>query len=250
MLELSAILVIAATFLLAGAVKGVVGLGLPTISLALLTVAFDLNTAMVLLLAPSLVTNIWQAIVGGGLSLVWARTWPFLIAATLSVWLGTVVAARVPTQALVALLGGLLVVYAVLGLTRAPVKISRHLERWFGPLCGIANGVFTGMTGSFVVPGAMYLQAIGLSRDLLVQAMGVLFTLSTLALAVALQRNAILTIELSFISMAAVIPAALGMIAGQRLRKKFSDKNFRRIFFFAISVLGAYVLFVALLPAD
>jgi uncharacterized membrane protein YfcA len=138
----------------------------------------------------------------------------------------------------------------VLGLTRAPVKISRRLERWLGPLCGVANGVFTGMTGSFVVPGVMYLQAIGLSRDLLVQAMGVLFTLSTLALAVALQRNAILTVELSFISTAAVIPAALGMIAGQRLRKKLADKNFRRSFFFAIFVLGAYVLFAALLPAD
>ncbi len=43
-------LVILATFLLAGLVKGVIGLGLPTVSLAILTVALDLPSAMVLLL--------------------------------------------------------------------------------------------------------------------------------------------------------------------------------------------------------
>ena len=77
MLELSTIAVVVATFLLAGAVKGVVGLGLPTISLALLTVAFDLTTAMVLLLVPSFVTNLWQAVSGGKLRAVCLRTWPF-----------------------------------------------------------------------------------------------------------------------------------------------------------------------------
>ena len=54
-------LVILTTFLLAGLVKGVIGLGLPTVSLAILTVALDLPSAMVLLLVPSfqyfLITN-------------------------------------------------------------------------------------------------------------------------------------------------------------------------------------------------
>ena len=46
-----AIAVIAGTFLFAGAVKGVIGLGLPTVSLGLLTAALDLRTAMALLIA-------------------------------------------------------------------------------------------------------------------------------------------------------------------------------------------------------
>ena len=40
---------IASSFLLAGFVKGIVGLGLPTISLALLTALLDLPTAMAVL---------------------------------------------------------------------------------------------------------------------------------------------------------------------------------------------------------
>jgi len=62
------------------------------------------------------------------------------------------------------------------------------------------NGILTGMTGSFVIPGVMFLQAIGLPRDTLIQAMGMLFTASTLALAIALQGNRLLTVELGSLS--------------------------------------------------
>jgi uncharacterized membrane protein YfcA len=247
MLELSTIAVVVATFLLAGAVKGVVGLGLPTISLALLTVAFDLTTAMVLLLVPSFVTNLWQAVSGGKLRAVCLRTWPFLVAATLSVWLGASIAAHVPSDKLVALLGVLLVFYAGISLVHAPFKVTPVLENWIAPLGGLANGIFTGMTGSFVVPGVMYLQAIGLSRDVLVQAMGVLFTLSTIALAFNLQRNALLTTELSLVSTAAVVPAGFGLFVGQRLRRKLSEDRFRQVFFVAILMLGAYITFTAMI---
>ena len=65
--------VVALTFLLAGLVKGVIGLGLPTISLALLTAALGLPQAMALLLVPSFVTNLWQAVAGGkGRAAAWA----------------------------------------------------------------------------------------------------------------------------------------------------------------------------------
>ena len=65
MFEPSTVIVILGTFLFAGMVKGIIGLGLPTISLALLTIATSLPTSMALLLVPSLVTNVWQAAVGG-----------------------------------------------------------------------------------------------------------------------------------------------------------------------------------------
>ena len=57
--------VISATFIIAGGVKGVIGLRLPTVSLGLLTATFDVPTAIVLLIAPSLVTNLYQATAGG-----------------------------------------------------------------------------------------------------------------------------------------------------------------------------------------
>lgn len=220
-------------------------MGLPTVSLVLLTVAIDLPSAMALLLMPSFVTNVWQAVVGGHLAFIIARQWPFLIAATLSVWIGAMVFSRVDTSLMSALLGLLVVTYAISNLAGIKLRIERDQKNIAGPLPGVLfgtiNGVFTGMTGSFVVPGVMYLQAIGLSRDVLIQAMGVLFTVSTVALALALQRNQILNSQLGLLSLLAVMPAIVGMIAGQRLRQHLSESQFKSVFFISLLVLGVSV---------
>jgi uncharacterized membrane protein YfcA len=236
------LLAVAGTFLLAGAVKGVIGLGLPTVSLALLTVATDLTSAMALLLIPSFVTNLWQAVVGGNGRVILRRIWPFLAMATVTVWLGATALTRVDLALLSALLGVLLVVYATLNLAGYRLAISTRQEVWVGPLVGTVNGILTGMTGSFVMPGVLFLQAIGLSRDMLIQAMGVLFTVSTLALAVALGGNGLLTAELGTISAAALLPAIVGMVVGQRIRQRLSEQLFRRVFFIALLILGAYII--------
>lgn len=237
---------IIATFTLAGAVKGVIGLGLPTVSLAILTVVLDLPTAMALLLVPSFVTNLWQASVGGNGGQVVKRVWPFLLLATVTVGLGASALTRVELHFLSALLGGLLIAYAGINLLGLRWSLSKRHESWMGPLLGVMNGVFTGMTGSFVVPGVMYLQAIGLPRDVLIQAMGMLFSLSTLALAVALQGHHLLSTEHGLLSLMALLPAMAGMLLGQRIRKKLSEQVFRRVFFISIFVLGCYIVAHAL----
>ncbi len=242
MFDTLTLLVIVGTFLIAGTVKGVIGLGLPTISLALLTVAIDLPHAMALLLVPSFVTNLWQAVAGGSGRAILRRIWPFLLMATVTVWLGTTALTRVDLSLLSALLGALLVVYSTINLAGLRFTITLPQEVWVGPLVGSANGILTGMTGSFVVPGVMFLQAIGLSRDMLIQAMGMLFTVSTLALAVALQGNDLLTIELGKLSAAALLPAIVGMVLGQRIRRSLSEQLFRRVFFISLLILGAYII--------
>jgi uncharacterized membrane protein YfcA len=239
---IATIAIVAATFLLAGAVKGVIGLGLPTVSLAFLTVALGLPEAMALLIVPSLVTNVWQAVVGGHGAAVLRRVWPFLLTAGATVWLGAGALTRVDLGWLSALLGLLLIVYAGLGLAGRHFTISPRVERWAGPLAGAVNGVLTGMTGSFVVPGVMFLQALGLPRDGLIQAMGMLFTVSTLALGAALGGNGLLTAELGTLSAAALPPAIIGMVLGRRIRKRLPERRFRRVFFVSLLILGGYII--------
>lgn len=230
------------TFLLAGTVKGIIGLGLPTVSLGLLTAALDLPTAMALLLVPSFVTNLWQALVGGNGVEILRRIWPFLLMASVTVWIGASALTRVDLALLSALLGALLVAYSVISLGGIKLAISPHQEIWAGPLIGTANGVLTGMTGSFVVPGVMFLQAIGLPRDRLIQAMGMLFTASTVALALALKGNSLLTSEQVWLSTIALLPALVGMMLGQSVRRRLSESAFRRVFFIALLLLGAYII--------
>ena len=234
--------VISATFIIAGGVKGVIGLGLPTVSLGLLTATLDLPTAMALLIAPSLVTNLYQATAGGHARVILWRIWPFLLIATATVWLGAIALTRVDLDVLSALLGLLLVAYGGLSLAGVRLRIPARSEGWMGLVFGTANGILTGMTGSFAVPGVMYLQGIGLSRDILVQSMGMLFTASTVALAFALGTNALLSTELVIASLLAIVPSLIGMWAGQNLRRRLSETQFRGALSIGIVLLGIYIL--------
>jgi uncharacterized membrane protein YfcA len=246
-MDLTTFFVVSGAFFIAGSVKGVIGLGLPTVSLGLLTVALDLRTAMALLLVPSFVTNLWQSLAGGNAKVILHRLWPFLVMATATVWIGVAALTRLNASLLTALLGAQLVAYSLASLCGMRLAIPARHERWAGPLVGSANGVLTGMTGSSVVPGVMFLQAIGLPRDVLVQAMGILFAGSALALAAALQRANFLTVEHGILSSAAVLPAIAGMMAGQWIRKGLSEQRFRTVFFVALLALGAYLIGNALL---
>lgn len=248
MLDFVSFTIVFVTFVVSGLVKGVIGMGLPTVSLAILTVAIDLPTAMVLLLAPSLFTNVWQAFRGGHLRQLCAEFWPFLLPATLTVWLGVNLGQSLDVRWLSALLGMLLIGYAGYGLFAAQLRprpgISRSniVSKALSVLTGTTNGLLTGLTGSFVVPGVMYLQSRHLSRDRLIQAMGILFTLSTLALGVALASEQRINLPAAWISMAAIVPAILGMVLGQRLRQELSEKVFRRLFFHSLLLMGTYII--------
>ena len=238
---------VASTFLLAGAVKGVIGFGLPTVALALLAATIGLTEAIALMLVPSLVTNLWQAVAGGHGRDVLSRIWPYLLPAALTVWFGALVLTRVDVVYLSALFGLLLIAYAGFGLGRPHLSIAPGREIWLAPLLGAVNGVITGMTGTFVVPGVMYLQALGLGRDALVQAMGMLFFTLTAALAIALQTSSLITVKLGFLSAIAVGPALIGMVLGAALRRHIPEDLFRRIFFLSLLGLGAYILLRALI---
>ena len=103
------------------------------------------------------------------------------------------------------------------------------------------------MTGACMFPGVMYLQAIGLPRDMLVQAMGMLFSLSTLALAIALGAGGMLDMRMGGASALAVVPALAGVLAGQSIRHRLPEATFQRVFFATLLALGLYTLASALL---
>lgn len=242
MFEPAALLAVTATFVLAGAVKGVIGLGLPTVALGLLTALIGLEPAMALMLAPSLATNLWQAATGGHGRAIAARLWPFLAAATATVWAGAALAEGIDVAWLSALLGVSVAAYAALGLGGVRFAAARRGGHLTGAAIGCANGVLTGLTGSFVIPGVPYLQALGLPRDMLVQAMGVLFTLSTAALGLALAGRGLIGAELGLASALAILPALAGMVLGRRLRSRLSEAAFRRAFFLGLLALGLYIV--------
>ncbi|MBP0445167.1 sulfite exporter TauE/SafE family protein [Roseomonas sp. SSH11] len=234
---------IAAVFTLAGFVKGVIGLGLPTVAMGVLGSLMAPAAAAALLVFPSVVTNIWQMAGGPGLPALLRRLWPMLAGVCLGSWAGAGLLTGDNTRAAMAGLGAALLAYAAIGLLpwKLPRIPPRH-EGWAGPLTGAATGLVTGATGVFVIPAVPYLGALGLTRDELVQALGLSFTVSTLALAVALGGAGVFNADLAWGSLVALIPALVGMWLGTALRRRVSPEAFRRWFFLGLLVLGVQLV--------
>jgi hypothetical protein len=240
-IQLIPIIVTTLTFLLAGFVKGVIGLGLPTVSMGLLTLVMAPAKAAALLIAPSFVTNVWQLAAGPSFQRLARRLWPMLAGVALGTLAGTGLLTGSHAGQAAVTLGLLLMVYAVLGLTSVRFSVAPAVEWWLGPLIGVLTGLATAATGVFAIPAVPYLGALNLDKEDMIQALGLSFTVSTIALAAALMGADAFDLGDIGASTAALAPALLGMAAGGALRGRFSERTFRRMFFGGLLLLGAHL---------
>ncbi len=243
----STLAAIAGAFLLAGFVKGVIGLGLPTVSIGLLGLLMTPAQAAAVLVVPSLVTNIWQAAVGGGLLALARRLWPLLAGICIGTTLGVVVLPHDDNGRATVWLGLALAVYAALGLVKVEFFVPRHAETWLGLLMGAATGAITVATGIFVMPGTPYIQSMEFDRDKLVQALGLSFTVSTMTLAAALAYRGQVQTSLAWPSIVALAAALARMGLGQLTRGKIKAETFRLCFFVGLMLLGLHLALRGLL---
>ncbi len=229
------------TFFLAGFIKGVVGFGLPVVVLAMLVPTLGLKTAIALVVVPAVVTNIWQAIVGGNFREIVRRIWPMLALGCVFVWIGVGFLAGADGRLAAGLLGVLLSVYAAYSLTQAQLQPPRRWEVWLTPLVGALSGFAFGYTGSLMIPGVIYLQALGFKRDMLVQSLGIFFLVMSSVLGLSLSHHDLMPTDTALLSVTALIPMGLGMLIGQRYRHRISEELFRKLFFWALLVAGVYM---------
>jgi uncharacterized protein len=236
---------VALIFILAGFVKGVIGLGLPTVGMGLLALAMTPAQAASLLVVPSFATNVWQAVGARSVPLL-RRTWPMLLGSCvgtcgLGFWAGpALLGAENGVRASIGL-GIVLALYGLLGLSAPQFSVPARLEPWLSPLIGVITGLVTAATGVYMIPSTPYLQAIGLEKDDLVLAMGISFTVSTLALAAVLVASGALQSSVAGVSLLALVPALIGMLLGQWVRAQTSPRVFRTCFFAGSLALGAHL---------
>lgn len=221
-----------------------IGLGLPTISMGLLTFFMSPASAASFLIFPSLITNIWQIFSGPALISLIKRLWGLIA----GIFIGTIFSLLPDLSSTSSwtkvVLGIVLIIYGLWGLwglvaTRLPSP--GNAEKWLSPLIGYITGMITAATGIFVIPAVPYLQSLQLNKDDLVQALGVAFTASTISLAMRLSLDSKLNYADFPLYAVALISAISGMYMGKYLREVISEITFRRCFFIGLITLGAYM---------
>ena len=230
-------------FALAGMIKGTIGLGLPAVSMGLLTMVISPFQAATLLIIPSMVTNFWQLFAEGRVLQLIRRFWLLLIGIIVgSIWsvFPTLGHSDFNSEAL---LGGMLALYGVYGLFAKSMPNLSKYENWLSPIMGYLGGALTVATGVVVIPVVPYLQTLNLQRDHLVQSLGLAFTTSTICLAIFLHQNPVENMPIDYVmSMIALIPALVGMWLGTKIRYRISEQKFRKVFFFGLIALGSYMI--------
>jgi uncharacterized protein len=236
---------IAAVFLLAGFVKGVIGLGLPTVSMGLLAVAMAPAHALAIVIVPGVLTNIWQTFAGPYFLGIVTRLWPLLFGLAVGIWLNADMMTGPYARYGTVLIGILLVIYAIASLRKFAITVRPRDEKWVGGVIGLLTGVISAATGVQVVPSMPFMQALGMKKDELIQALGVFFTVATVAQAFNLSAAGVLDQSTALPGVVALATSFTGMAIGQAVRTRLEPETFRRWFLVAMILLGIYLAVVA-----
>mgnify|MGYP001346965445 CR=1 FL=1 len=229
---------VAAAFFCGGLVKGVLGMGLPLTSIALMTTVLDLRLAVPLLVVPILATNAMQAFRGGRFQELVRGYWLMLVTATVGVWAGAAMLYRIELSYLLITLGIVVAAYSLINLSALRLSVSENSTPVLSPIVGFLSGILAGTTGSIGIPVAIYFQALGMAKDVFVQAVGVQFLFTGSSMAMALVYEGGLNAETLPISTLAMIPAFLGMTAGKWVRDNVSEDRFRTWLWVLMMVIG------------
>ena len=233
-------LVVAAVFVIAGLIKGAVGVGLPTVVVGLLSIVMPPAQAAQLMVMPALATNIWQMLAGPAFGALLRRFAWFIVA----VFVGTFATIGFMTTSALAsaVLGAVLAAYGAYGLWGRRFHLERPAERWFSPVVGLLTGMLSGATGVFVIPTMPYLTSLRLNAEELVQAVGIVAFVCPLALGLAFAVSGRYPGAVAATSLLALAPALAGMYIGMRFRRRLAAATFMRWFFTALIALGGYMV--------
>lgn len=228
--------------LVAGGVKGVIGLGLPLTAISILGAVTDLRTAIAFIAIPVVATNLYQAFEGGRALEMLRKYWQINLCSVAGTVIGAQILFLVDPDILITLLGVVVVVYVAINATRFRITISDRAAPWAAPPLGILSGLLTGTTGSVGIPIALYLQARDVDKESFLRAIALTFLISASILVLALVEKGAISQENALISAISLVPAFAGMMIGQRLRGHLSEDRFRLFVYLFLLIAAANLI--------
>jgi len=236
----------AAAFLCAGAIKGLLGIGLPTVAIALLTLLVDPRIAIALLLFPALSSNAWQIYRGGQVLQTIKWLWPFVISMILIMAVVVPFAADAPKNTLILAIGIMILLWAASSLIKQPPQIPPQFDRLAQLVAGSIAGVTGGLTGLWTPSTGVYLLASRANKDDFVRGVGLLVFSGMLPLTVGYWLNGLLDTRLATYSALMIVPTLLGFALGEYLRRFLRAEQFTKWVLMGFCVLGVSLIWRAL----
>lgn len=233
-----AVVACAIAMIAGGTVKGLVGIGLPLVSLPVMATFIPIPKAIALLLLPSFATSVWQTFHGGLFKPSVKRFWPLLLGMAVGTVISVRLLATVNTKVLYIALGALVAVFAVVLHRRLVFSVPRRAEQWVAPVTGVVSGLVGGLSMLFGAVYAMYLSGLRLSKDAFVAVVALSNVTATIILAAAMARYDLLGGTDFVASLLALIPSFAGLTLGHWLRGHINEELFRKALAVVLFLIG------------
>ena len=230
-------------FLFAGFVKGLVGFGFPMIIVGLMSIISDLKFAISIILIPGFLSNLFQIYTLSSPIILFNKIRIFLFSALILIPVGVNFLVNLPLFPFEKIVGFIIIIYSIFCLRGYQFPLNPGYFKIVGVIAGLLNSLLTGMTACSSMPGIVYFRAIGLVKNEIIGALGMLFFLSTLVLGLSLWWQDQLTVHSNLISLALCLPAGVGVLMGYILRKRTNERFFNIVFLMVFSLLGTYLIF-------
>ena len=238
MISTELIVYAALVYLLAGSIKGAVGIGLPTAAIGISSQFIDPRMAISLVVFPILFSNTWQVFREGKIIQAFKSCWLFALTMMIVLVAMTFVTAGIDTNTLFFIIGLVIFTFAVTGLLFSPPALPDRFDSIAQFVGGALSGVLGGLTAIWAPPIVIYLMARRVGKEDFVRITGVLLFLGSISLCIGFWQAGLLTGSSSLFSIGLAIPTLLGFSLGEILRRKLNSQRFRTLVLLIFLVMG------------
>lgn len=235
-------LLIGLVFVLAGTIKGTVGIGLPTVSVAILSQFIAPHTAVALVVIPLVVSNLWQVMRSkAGLGTI-RQYWVLIAFMVVTLWFTTFLTVAISPQVLLAAIGIAIVIFSASSLAWTPPMLPDRFDRPAQGVAGFLGGVLGGLTSIWSPPIVTYLIARRTDGEDFVRATGMFIFLGGIPLALGFWQTGLLNAQTAPLSAMMIVPTLIGFTMGELIRKRMGAGMFRTVLLWIFLLMGLNLL--------
>lgn len=225
---LNEILIALVVVVFAGWVHGTFGLGFPMVATPLLALLTDVQTAILLTLAPTIAVNLWSMLHGGNFGASLGRFWPLAFWVLIGSAVGTVLLVHLDPNPFRLLLAAVILLYLMTDhLKRIDWSWIRRHPRGSTAGAGLLGGLLGGTVNVAGPVLIIYFLEMRVSALMLIQALNLSFLLGKSTQAATFAVLGVLTVGPMLLSLSLVLFAVSGLRAGMWFRDRIAPERYR-----------------------
>ena len=241
-LPLLTVVYILFAYFLGGITQGILGVGLITVVISLLSFVIDVKETIALVIIPTIITSFFQMINGNNLRKILIDTKFFLIFSTLIIIPGVILLKTLQSDLILIFIAILLFINSTLFLSNRIISIPNHKSSLIQSIAGSFNGFIIGLTSIYTMPFVFLLQSLKYDKEKTVQFMGLAFLLYSLMQFFSFIFLKLIDISTIIPSLIVSIPVVIGFFLGKIIRRYVSEILFKKLFYIMLLLMSGIIL--------